>query len=631
MARGARHRALDPFLHRLWPQAAAALLRPFPARQEQRLRPASARAAAGAPHRQFRRARRERVAAQAHEVDEVLSRPRKRRTRARARAQKGDEGVAAQIRSFGRRRHLSDRTVHAGDRDHRTFGGQALRLVVHQGRRPVRGAAGVRRRPQGGGVPRRHRSAHPGRPGLAARLAPQARQAAVDALSALPQPRQGRAAQARPSGRARHRDLADLDRGAGRPPRRPHRPRQGLCLRGTERRQAVELQERAHGVRAVPPRRSARSTHGHLGRRHQPALRRRTAALSPAADHSAQKSGSAGARKSPPLVPTQAGDQSRRRRAIHLSTALAVSGSRRKVSSSRLGDFRGVGEGMNTQFWLTQAFNGISYGALLFLVGSGLSLIFGVMRIVNLSHGSYFLLGGYVALSVIWTTGSWLLAIPVAALTIAVVGVAMERVFLRPLGFDPLRQVLLTVGFAFLFQQAALDIWTGNNFDINPPDALTKSIVVGGLYLPLYRIFMIGTALIIGVILWLVMEKTRMGAAVRATVDDAQMARGVGIDTSRISMLIFALGAFLAALGGVIGGAFLGIYPGLDFEMLPIAFAVVIIGGMGSLGGAAIGALIVGLADNFGKALFPEVSYFTLYAPMALILAVKPTGLFGRE
>jgi branched-chain amino acid transport system permease protein len=212
-----------------------------------------------------------------------------------------------------------------------------------------------------------------------------------------------------------------------------------------------------------------------------------------------------------------------------------------------------------------------------------------------------------------------------------VLGLLMERIFLRPLGFDPLRQVLLTVGFAFLFQQAALDIWTGNNFDINPPDVLTRTVVIGGLYLPLYRVFMIATAFAIGVALWLVMEKTRMGAAVRATVDDAQMARGVGVDTSRISMLVFALGAFLAALGGVIGGAFLGIYPGLDFEMLPLAFAVVIIGGMGSLGGAAIGALLVGLADNFGKALFPEISYFTLYAPMAFILAVKPTGLFGRE
>jgi branched-chain amino acid transport system permease protein len=201
----------------------------------------------------------------------------------------------------------------------------------------------------------------------------------------------------------------------------------------------------------------------------------------------------------------------------------------------------------------------------------------------------------------------------------------------RGVGNDPLRQVLLTVGFAFLFQQAALDIWSGNNFDISPPDMLTKSVQVGGLFLPLYRIFMIASAAAIGLVLWLAMEKTRMGASVRATVDDAQMARGVGIDTSRVSMLIFALGAFLAAMGGVIGGAFLGVYPGLDFEILPLAFAVVIIGGMGSLGGAAIGALLVGLADNFGKALFPEVSYFTLYAPMALILAIKPTGLFGRE
>ena len=286
---------------------------------------------------------------------------------------------------------------------------------------------------------------------------------------------------------------------------------------------------------------------------------------------------------------------------------------------------------MDIRFWLIQAFNGISYGALLFLLGSGLSLIFGVMRIVNLSHGSYFLLGGYVALSVIWTTGSWALAIPVAALTVALLGLLMERIFLRPLGFDPLRQVLLTIGFAFLFQQAALDIWGGDNMDIIPPAGLTKSVVLGGLYLPGYRIFMIGVAAAIGVSLWLVMERTRLGAAVRATVDDAQMARGVGIDTSRISMFIFALGAFLAALGGVIGGAFLGVYPGLDFQILPIAFAVVIIGGMGSLGGAAIGALLVGIADNFGKALFPEISYFSLYAPMALILAVKPTGLFGRE
>jgi len=286
---------------------------------------------------------------------------------------------------------------------------------------------------------------------------------------------------------------------------------------------------------------------------------------------------------------------------------------------------------MDINFWVIQAFNGLSYGALLFLLASGLSLIFGVMRIVNLAHGSFFLLGGYVALTVIWTTGSWLLALPVAALVVAVVGLVMERVFLRPLGFDPLRQVLLSVGFAYLFQQAALDIWGGDNLDIVPPAMLKESIVVGGFYFPMYRIFMIGMALLMGLVLWLTMEKTRMGAMVRATVDDSEMARGVGIDTSRVSMFIFALGAFLAGLGGVIGGAFLGVYPGLDFAILPIAFAVVIIGGMGSLAGAAVGSLLVGLADNFGKALFPEIAYFTLYAPMVLILALKPTGLFGRE
>jgi branched-chain amino acid transport system permease protein len=286
---------------------------------------------------------------------------------------------------------------------------------------------------------------------------------------------------------------------------------------------------------------------------------------------------------------------------------------------------------MDAKFWLIQIFNGVSYGALLFLLASGLTLIFGVMRIVNLAHGAYFLLGGYVALSVIWGTGSWLLALPAAAIVIALVGLAMERVFLRPLGFDPLRQVLLTVGFAFLFQQAALDIWGGDNLIIDPPEALTKSWVLGELYLPVYRVFMIALAVAIGLALWLAMDRTRIGAMVRASVDDAEMARGVGIDTSRVSMFIFALGALLAALGGVIGGAFLGIYPGLDFEVLPIAFAVVIIGGMGSLTGAAVGSLLVGLADNFGKALFPEIAYFSLYAPMVLILAIKPTGLLGRE
>lgn len=282
-------------------------------------------------------------------------------------------------------------------------------------------------------------------------------------------------------------------------------------------------------------------------------------------------------------------------------------------------------------YWVIQTFNGISYGALLFLLANGLSLIFGVMRIVNLSHGSYFLLGGYLALTIINLTGSWLLALPVSALAVAVIGILMERVFLRRLGFDPLRQVLLTVGFALLFQQAALDIWGGDNMDIKVPAVLDWSLQRGTLFFPVYRMFMIATAACVGIVLWLVIENTRLGAVVRAAVDDAEMARGIGIDTAKVSLSIFALGAFLAALGGVVGGAFIGVYPGLDFEILPLSFAVVIIGGLGSLRGAVVGSLIVGLIDNFGKALFPEIAYFTLYAPMALILAVKPTGLFGRE
>jgi branched-chain amino acid transport system permease protein len=286
---------------------------------------------------------------------------------------------------------------------------------------------------------------------------------------------------------------------------------------------------------------------------------------------------------------------------------------------------------MDVHFWLLQVFNGMSYGALLFLLGSGLSLIFGVMRIVNLAHGSFFLLGGYIALSVIQLTGSWLLAIPIAVLVVAIIGVVMERFFLRPLGGDLLRQVLLTFGFVLLFQQGALDIWGGDNLFINPPKPLARSLVVLGFYLPVYRIFIIAVAVAIGVVLWWVLDQTRAGATVRATVDDAQMARGVGIDTSRVSMVTFGLGALLAGLGGVIGGGFLGVYPGLDSDVLPLAFAVVIIGGMGSLAGAAVGAVVVGLLDNFGQVLFPQAAYFTLYAPLVLLLAARPTGLFGRE
>jgi branched-chain amino acid transport system permease protein len=155
-------------------------------------------------------------------------------------------------------------------------------------------------------------------------------------------------------------------------------------------------------------------------------------------------------------------------------------------------------------------------------------------------------------------------------------------------------------------------------------------VTIGGFMFPAYRIFIVAVAIVIGAALWLALEGTRVGAVIRAAVDDAEMAQGVGINVPTVSLLVFGLGAGLAALGGVIGGAFLGVYPGADFEVLPYAFVVVIVGGLGSLPGAMVGSLLVGLLDNFGKALFPELSYFTLFAPMALILALRPTGLFGR-
>ena len=285
---------------------------------------------------------------------------------------------------------------------------------------------------------------------------------------------------------------------------------------------------------------------------------------------------------------------------------------------------------LTADFWIIQVFNGISYGALLFLLAGGLSLIFGMMRIVNMTHGSYYLLGGYVALSVIWRTQQFWLALIVGALAIALVGIAEWNAFLKRLSGQELGQVLTTMGFALIFQDLALVIWGGDPYTIPVPAALSGSWQVGTLYFPVYRVFIVGVAAFIGLVLYLVVERTRLGAKIRATVDDPEMARGVGINVYRISMGVFALGAVLAALSGVVAGGFVGVYPGADFEILPYAFVVVIVGGMGSLKGALIGSLMVGLLDNFGKALFPELSYFTLFAPMAAILAVRPTGLFGR-
>ena len=268
---------------------------------------------------------------------------------------------------------------------------------------------------------------------------------------------------------------------------------------------------------------------------------------------------------------------------------------------------------------------------MLFLLGSGLSLVFGVMRIVNLAHGSYFLLGGYVGLTTVSRTKSFPLALLSGALSVALIGLGMERFFLRRLSRQSLPQVLMTMGFALVFQDLGLLVWGGDPYTLAVPAFLAQSVQAGPVFVQFYRLFIIAVAFAVGIVLWVFLERTRAGASIRATVDDAEMAQGVGINVPLVSAGVFALGAFLAALGGVVGAGFIGVYPGLDFEVLPYAFVVVIVGGLGSLPGVVVGSLLVGLLDNFGKALFPELSYFTLFAPMALILALKPTGLFGKR
>lgn len=282
-------------------------------------------------------------------------------------------------------------------------------------------------------------------------------------------------------------------------------------------------------------------------------------------------------------------------------------------------------------FWLIQALNGISYGMLLFLLAAGLSLIFGLMKVLNLTHGSFYLLGGYLGLTVIQRTGSFVLAVLAACFTICIIGIVIERFFLRRFHLEELPQALVTFGFLFIFSDLATVIWGGDPQTIPKPDIFSGSIQLGSFYYPSYRLFIIGFGLAVAALLWWLQDGTRIGAMVRASVDDEEAARALGINVSLLFSLVFGLGAFLAALGGVMGGPIVGVYPGADFQILLLGFVVVIIGGLGSLKGALIGGLIVGLLDNFGKVFFPELALFTIFAPMALILAVRPSGLFGRE
>ncbi|HET7192776.1 MAG TPA: branched-chain amino acid ABC transporter permease [Pseudolabrys sp.] len=285
-------------------------------------------------------------------------------------------------------------------------------------------------------------------------------------------------------------------------------------------------------------------------------------------------------------------------------------------------------------FWLVLTVNSVTFGGLLFLLSAGFSLIFGLMRIPNLTHGSLFMLGAYIGASfVIGVLGVklnfWLAAV-LATLTVALLGALAERLLLRRLPGEQLAQVLVTLGLSFMAADFCLMVWGGDPLSVETPAALTGFARLGILVFPNYRLALIVIAIIVAIGLWLLLERTRLGAMIRAGVDDPDMARVVGIRVSQLFTIVFALGAGLAAFAGIIGGPILSVYPGLDQDMLPLALVVVILGGSGSLLGSFVGSIIVGFIYNFGQALLPELAYFVLFLPMLLVLILRPQGLFGR-
>ncbi len=283
------------------------------------------------------------------------------------------------------------------------------------------------------------------------------------------------------------------------------------------------------------------------------------------------------------------------------------------------------------QFWLIQTLNSVAFGGLLFLLSAGFSLIFGLLRIPNLAHGALFMLGAYLGAAALGHGVPFWLAALLSGLAVGVLGVAVERVLLRRLAGNEQGQVLVTLGVAFILADLCLVGFGGDPIPLAAPALLRPPLRFAGFAFPTYRLVVLGIALCTVVLLILLMDRTRLGAMIRAGVDDRLMARAVGIRVSLLSTAVFFLGAALAGFGGVIGGPILSAYPGLDQDMLPLALIVVILGGIGSLLGALVGSFIVGFIYNFGTALFPDFAYVVLFLPMVLALVFKPEGLFGRR
>ncbi len=281
-------------------------------------------------------------------------------------------------------------------------------------------------------------------------------------------------------------------------------------------------------------------------------------------------------------------------------------------------------------FYLLQALNGLAYGMLLFLMAAGLSLVFGLMEVVNLAHGGFYMLGAYLGLSLVRWTGSFWIALFAAPLITAAAGFLLEWEFLRPLyRRTHLDQILLTFGFAFVLTDVARWLWGAGVQSLAAPPGLDRSIPILGTLFPAYRLFVIalGSALALG--LWLGLGRTRLGAIVRAGVANKEMTQALGIDIGMVFTGVFAFGTALAGLAGVAAAPIQGVFPGVDFETLIVTLIVVVVGGLGTLNGSFWGGLLIGEADTFGKTLVPQAALIIIYLVMAAVLLIRPAGLFG--
>lgn len=280
---------------------------------------------------------------------------------------------------------------------------------------------------------------------------------------------------------------------------------------------------------------------------------------------------------------------------------------------------------------ISTVMNGVSQAMLLFLIASGLSLIFGLMGVVNFAHGAFYALGGYLAVAVFGFTNSFWIALLVAPFIVAGVGVLIEYTTIRPLyKREAIYQVLLTFGMAIVIQEAIILVAGTDTYNLQSPDVLTGIVEMFGTFYPLYRLSLIAAGIIVGVLLWLMLDRTRIGIIVRAGTFDSEMVEALGINIRRVFTAMFGLGVLLAAVGGIMAAPLLSVTPDMGIAIIIDAFIVVVVGGLGSIRGSFIGALIIGLAEAFGSFYISKFVGFVIFTLMIIVLLVRPYGLLGQ-